>query len=364
MSRRALIVTLSLWGCAHPPAPGESLDAEDAGFDSRALTIDLGADMGFDSTLEAGIDDAMVPALDLDEGIDAGSRDVGLDEPDSLGEALDAGFGLCRVGAREGRCIDVSLCGAGFRAVPGHCPGPAAIQCCVPARDGEDCDPARLRPQEIPPAPQAADPACPAEMVPIDTFCVDRYEAALVVNGEGWSPYHNPGEMPAVAVSRAGLVPQGYINGHQAAAACERAGKRLCSDREWARACGGEEAWTYPYGPERVAGRCNDARAVHPAVERFPDAANPFSLIQDACINQLPESLVPAGARVDCVTPEGVHDLMGNLHEWTSAQSGTFRGGFYVDTVRNGEGCLYATTAHDRHHWDYSTGFRCCADLR
>ena len=42
--------------------------------------------------------------------------------------------------------------------------------------------------------------------------------------------------------------------------------------------------------------------------------------------------------------------------------AGTFRGGFYVDTVRNGDGCLYRTTAHDRGHWDYSTGFRCCAD--
>ena len=37
-------------------------------------------------------------------------------------------------------------------------------------------------------------------------------------------------------------------------------------------------------------------------------------------------------------------------------------GGFYVDTQINGNGCLYATTAHDTGHWDYSTGFRCCAD--
>jgi hypothetical protein len=29
----------------------------------------------------------------------------------------------------------------------------------------------------------------------------------------------------------------------------------------------------------------------------------------------------------------------------------------------NGEGCLYRTTAHGVSHWDYSTGFRCCADL-
>ena len=42
--------------------------------------------------------------------------------------------------------------------------------------------------------------------------------------------------------------------------------------------------------------------------------------------------------------------------------AGTFKGGFYVDTKLNGEGCLYTTTAHDVSYWDYSTGFRCCRD--
>jgi hypothetical protein len=67
------------------------------------------------------------------------------------------------------------------------------------------------------------------------------------------------------------------------------------------------------------------------------------------------------------VTPEGVHDLMGNLHEWVGKADprtgrGRFRGGFYVDTRTNGEGCLYVTIRHKFSYWDYSTGFRCCAD--
>ena len=53
-------------------------------------------------------------------------------------------------------------------------------------------------------------------------------------------------------------------------------------------------------------------------------------------------------------------DMMGNLQEWTSAPAGTLRGGYYGDTTLNGNGCLYATTAHDTTYWDYSTGFRCC----
>ena len=32
--------------------------------------------------------------------------------------------------------------------------------------------------------------------------------------------------------------------------------------------------------------------------------------------------------------------------------------------VKDGAGCLYATTAHAQSYHDYSTGFRCCADPR
>ena len=40
----------------------------------------------------------------------------------------------------------------------------------------------------------------------------------------------------------------------------------------------------------------------------------------------------------------------------------SFRGGYYLDTKLNGEGCDYRTTAHAPAYYDYSTGFRCCAD--
>ena len=58
-----------------------------------------------------------------------------------------------------------------------------------------------------------------------------------------------------------------------------------------------------------------------------------------------------------------MHDLHGNLHEWIDDASGIFRGGFYVDASINGAGCSYRTTAHTFGYHDYSTGFRCCADL-
>jgi formylglycine-generating enzyme required for sulfatase activity len=206
-------------------------------------------------------------------------------------------------------------------------------------------------------------------MVKVAAFCMDRYEASLVEilsnrQTRVWSPYFNPGNTRVKAVSIKGAVPQGYINGVQAAKACKAAGKRLCTDAEWLRACRGTSNTVYPYGNSRKSRVCNDSRSLHPAVEYFNSSASwVFSKIQHQCLNQLPNGLARSGDYSGCVTKEGVHDLMGNLHEWTSNSTGVFRGGYYVDTYRNGNGCLYRTTAHNTLHWDYSTGFRCCADL-
>ena len=43
-------------------------------------------------------------------------------------------------------------------------------------------------------------------------------------------------------------------------------------------------------------------------------------------------------------------------------KAGTFRGGYYVEAKMNGHGCDYVTTRHDAIYWDYSIGFRCCAN--
>lgn len=304
-------------------------------------------DAATDSTL-TGTDAASTDA--------AFNSDAASDSSMTLPESgTDAAVG-CSVGGVPGTCVDVSLC-AGV-STPGFCPGPANIQCCTTGVVGS-CDPTVM------PLPNAGltEPlgvgGCPAGMVPVESFCIDRYEASL----DGWSPYFNPGTAVVTAVSLPAAVPQGYISGDQAAAACITAGKRLCTDTEWLRACRGPAMTTYPYGDVLMPGVCNDARAVHPAIELF-GTTDPiiWSMLGHPCLNQLADSLAPTGDHPGCVTTEGVHDMMGNLHEWTADPAGTFRGGFYVDTVINGSGCLYATTAHNTSHWDYSTGFRCCAD--
>ena len=216
---------------------------------------------------------------------------------------------------------------------------------------------------------QQGDAGCMTDMARVDDFCIDRYEAMVVEDdGNGGllpvSPYVHPSPNAVLmAVSMQGAIPQGHISQIQAADACLMAGKRLCTDSEWLRACQGATPTTYPYGNTLEPGRCNDDRICHPVPQYFESVDNwIWSELAHPCISQLPEGLAATGSHTDCATTENAFDMMGNLHEWTSDPAGTFRGGFYVDTVVNGPGCLYATTAHDISHHDYSTGFRCCTE--
>ncbi len=365
---KRLPVLVLLLSCGTPPgvedAGMEDVDAggldageRDAGeHDAGAPdsgSIDAGpADSG---TADAGIPDAGIPDAGIpDAGIpDAGIPDAGPPPP------------TCTANGIPGTCLDVSVCTGTRQPTPGLCPGPANIQCCTP-RYANSCDP-NVRPEPNAGLTEdAPDSGCPGGMVQVSTFCIDRYEASLdeVLQDGGtrpWSPFHNPGTTRVRARSLRGATPQGYISGLQAADACLEAGKRLCTDAEWLRACRGPGALTYPYGSTRMPGVCNDARSVHPAIELYGTSASwIYSHIDSPCLNQLDAGLLPTAAKSGCLTAEGLHDMMGNLHEWTADPAGTFRGGFYVDTVINGNGCLYVTTAHTTSHWDYSTGFRCC----
>ncbi len=242
--------------------------------------------------------------------------------------------------------------------------------------DGSACTASdRPAPNGVP-AEQDYQNGCPPGMIKVPAatpFCIDKYEAMLVgIDATGgafpWSPFANPGTQKIKALSVANAVPQGYINKLQARSACDNAGKRLCKNSEWTRACKGALGTTYPYGATRLPGVCNDARSPHPAIQYFgADDPNVWSKLGHPCINQQADTLDRSGLNTGCVSQDGALDMMGNLHEWIEDLSykgtGMFRGGYYVDTVNNGNGCDYTTTAHGESHWDYSTGFRCCADF-
>jgi formylglycine-generating enzyme required for sulfatase activity len=207
-------------------------------------------------------------------------------------------------------------------------------------------------------------------------FCVDVYEASLVeVKADGteqrW-PYYETLKHDTVAraVSVPGVFPQGYISGDQAKAACEHAGKRLCKPAEWLTACVGPKKTTFPYGNDREWGRCNDKgrspMQFYYDLDDRPEHRWMWGYggnMVDPRLNQLPGTLSRTGEHVDCTNEYGVFDMVGNLHEWVDDPAGTFQGGYYLDTHLNGDGCYYRTTAHPTSHLDYSTGFRCCADV-
>lgn len=202
-----------------------------------------------------------------------------------------------------------------------------------------------------------------------DTFCIDQYEGALEErNNDGtWtaaSPYLTIGSRTVRAVPAASITPQGYISGAEAQAACTASGKRLCTSTEWLAACRGPNNTTFPYGNTHIAGACNDAYSGHPVINYFGTSTGVFDSVHmnDPGINQQPNTVARGGEYTQCVTPSGIYDMHGNLHEWVSDAAGTFRGGFYADASLNGAGCTYATTAHDFVYHDYSTGFRCCSD--
>jgi len=168
------------------------------------------------------------------------------------------------------------------------------------------------------------DPFDTGVMVQIDSFCIDKYEASLQLV---------PSTTRSVAISVPNTLPAVDISRIDAEQACFEAGKRLCSDSEWLRACRGGSGLIYPYGDTVQPGVCNDLG-----------------------------TLAETGTYHGCVSSDGALDMVGNVIEWTDDPSGTSRGGSYWDTEVNGPGCLNRITAHSASHTDSWTGFRCCAE--
>lgn len=245
------------------------------------------------------------------------------------------------------------------------------------AAKGDGKTTAKVAPPPRPPT------SCPPEMAFVQAraassrgpaaaaFCIDKWEAHTVeLLPRGASRRHSP-FLPVEgkkvkAVSAKGRVPQAYISRDQAEAACHNAGKRLCSDEEWVTACKGKRPTTYPYGDEWKPGRCNDSGFAS-FNDLFggdgkapPESAYTWDNLNDPRLNKPKGTAAPTGKFEKCKNSYRLHDMVGNLHEWTSAPSGTFRGGYYLDVQKNGPGCDYKTTAHNAKYHDYSTGFRCC----
>ena len=168
--------------------------------------------------------------------------------------------------------------------------------------------PTTVEQDDTPPAPPPS--SCPTDMVKIEAgdfmmgsndserndlvetqahsqsfkkFCVDRYEYP---NQKDAAPARN------VSLSEARQM-------------CENNHKRLCSEIEWERACKGPGSLMtnqqYSYGPTWVDGACN--------IKNF-----------NSMMDDKTGEVATSGEFTECTTNEGVHDLNGNVQEWTSSK--------------------------------------------
>ena len=141
-------------------------------------------------------------------------------------------------------------------------------------------------------------------------YCIDTHE------------YPGAGSRPRVNVT---------FNGAQAL--CSKAGKRLCTDREWSTGCYGRGGGRYPYGKTFKGGRCNTETA---------DGSE--------------GTLKATGRYKRCRSAWGLYDMSGNVAEWTASKR--VRGGDYAsdedDAACSAGGGRSPGTSRG------NIGFRCC----
>lgn len=153
------------------------------------------------------------------------------------------------------------------------------------------------------------------DMVRIEDFLIDKWEF--------------PNER--------GAAPRTGVTWREARAACQKAGKRLCSLKEWQKACNSDRRRNrYPYGAIYRPERCHT------------EGEGPLAL----------------GERRDCRGEFEVFDLTGNVGEWVVSKGKDDRlewcvaGGAFDD--RDKARCTRCVPREEIGEPDARVGFRCC----
>ena len=158
----------------------------------------------------------------------------------------------------------------------------------------------------------------------IDVYEASRFDATASSEGIG----------SEVACSISGVLPWTEVTFSEASAACQAAGKRLCTSDEWSAACGsiGLE-YKFPYGRSYDATACRTESVASSAT----------------------------GSLSTCMTAvNGIMDMSGNLREWLDASG--LAGGAFADS-EPGLTCTSLLQANDSRSPDPGDGFRCCRTL-
>lgn len=195
---------------------------------------------------------------------------------------------------------------------------------------------------------------CPAGMVSIEeAYCIDIYEASRPDATAG-----SAGSDDSYATSRMGVRPWEVRNNQEAQAACEAAGKDLCTEMEWQSACRGPERHVYAYGDRYEAATCNgiDTFCFCDSLACRLRRPCPFPGCFEICSSAY--RLLPTGMLPGCTNAYGVFDMNGNL--WEHVKGG--------DETRIRGGAFNCRDSQTLHRCDYiptlwtptARGFRCC----
>ncbi len=143
-----------------------------------------------------------------------------------------------------------------------------------------------------------------------------------------------------------GRIPRTGLTAADAQQACERAGRRLCTEKEWIFACEGEAISPYPYGFSRDSSLCNADQS---------DLVAPDGTLVDR--------RAASGAHPQCKSVFGVRNLSGNVEEYVSLSSkpgGFVRKGAYWQPGANT--CRTSQAHPELGYRGVELGFRCCSD--
>lgn len=165
-------------------------------------------------------------------------------------------------------------------------------------------------------ANQCEDDEKPNHEVDVPAFDVDLTEVTVEAYGrcmvDGACTPHNPSSTAChFGVAGQENHPINCVNRNQAAAFCQWAGKRLCSEAEWEMAALGTDGRIYPWGDE--------------------PATCQYTVIDEGGFGCATDSAWPVGSKPEGASPCGALDMAGNLWEWVSDAYHTSYSGAPVD---------------------------------